>query len=169
MSDLAELLREKARLENERDRIVAAIHELRSRARQKSLEASSTRVPLAQTEIEFWKFGIAKHQAELLAVQAKLGEVNKELRKGKPEHPHRLRTLSQCPSEVAVKGGPGGALNSNGSGIQAPCDLKEGHVLFLQFFHQLIIENIDPRLVEVFEKDAHGLVNDYRRMHQEKS
>ena len=122
--------------------------------------------PLAQSEIEFWKSGIAKHQAGLMEIQKKIGEVNKALRKGKPEHPHRLRTLSQLPHDVAGKDILGGAKDTlpNGAGIQAPGEVKEGHVLFLQFFRQLVAKNIDPRLVEVFEKDAHGLVND-RRMH----
>ena len=167
MSDLAELQHEKTRLESERDRIVGAIRELRERARKVSIEASVTRRHIADAEKDFWRDGIAKAQAELMAAQARLGVVGKELRKVKADQP--IRTLSQLPRSVAVKAEPDKALNSNGVGVQAPDSLKEGHVLFLQFFHQLVVENLDPRLVEVFEKDAHGLVNEYRRMHQEPS
>jgi hypothetical protein len=36
---------------------------------------------------------------------------------------------------------------------------------YLQFFHQIVAENIDPRLVAVFERDTHALVSDYCRMY----
>jgi predicted RNase H-like nuclease (RuvC/YqgF family) len=165
MSDLAELQHQKSVLEREHSGIVSAIHELRARAKQKSIEAATTRSPLPETEIAFWRNGIAKLQTELMAVQTKLAAVNKELRKAQADQP--IKTLSQLP-RVAVKEESAG-VKPNGAVIQAPGDIKEGYALFLQFFRQLVVENLDPRLVEVFEKDAHGLVNDYRRMHKEKS
>jgi predicted RNase H-like nuclease (RuvC/YqgF family) len=164
MSDLSQLQHDKSALERERAGIVEKIHELRTRARQKSIEASATRQPLPETEIAHWQNGIKRHQAELMEVQAKIAAVNRELRKTKADQP--VKTLSQLPRDVAVKAESAGD-KPNGAIIQAPGDIKEGYALFLQFFRQLVVENIDPRLVEVFEKDAHGLVNDYRRMHKE--
>ena len=165
MSDLSELQSQKATLEHEHASIVSAIHELRERARKVSIEAGTTRRHVEDTEKDFWRNGIAKHQAELLEVQGKLAATNKEIRKAKAGLP--IKSLTQIPREVAIKKEPTG-VNPNGVVIQAS-DIKEGHVLFLQFFRQLVIENLDPRLVEVFEKDAHGLVNDYRRMNGEMS
>jgi hypothetical protein len=166
MSDLSQLQRDKSALEHECDSITAAIRELRQRARQKSLEASTTRMPLPETEVAFWQKGIKEYQAKLMVAQGKLAAVNKELRRAKADRP--IKTLSQLPRDVAVKETLTVA-KPNGVGIQPPGDMKDGHVLFLQFFRQLVVENLDPRLVEVFEKDAHSLVNDYRRMNQEKS
>jgi predicted RNase H-like nuclease (RuvC/YqgF family) len=161
MSDLSQLQHDKFALESEHAVIVEKIHELRTRARQKSIEASATRQPLPEAEIAHWQNGIKRHQVELMEVQAKIAAVNRKLRKAKP-----IKTLSQLPCDVAVKAATAGA-KPNGAVIQAPGDMKEGYALFLQFFRQLVVENIDPRLAEVFEKDAHGLVNDYRRMHKE--
>lgn len=161
MSDLPQLQHQKSVLESEHAGIVSAIHELRQRARQKSIEASATRTPLPEPEIQYWKTNIAKNQTELMAVQTKLAAVNKELRKAQADQ--SIKTLSQLP-RVAVKEESAG-VKPNGAVIQAHSDIKEGYALFLQFFRQLVVENIDPRLVEVFEKDAHNLVNDYRRQH----
>jgi hypothetical protein len=166
MSDLPQLQHEKSVLEREHAGIVEAIHELRARARQKSIEASATRQPLPESEIQYWKSNIARCQSELMATQSKLASVNKAIRAAQADQP--IKTLSQLPREVAVKTEPDGA-KPNGTVIQTPGDIKEGYALFLQFFRQLVVENIDPRLVEVFEKDAQSLVNAYRKVHGKES
>jgi chromosome segregation ATPase len=98
MSDLAQLQHEKSVLERKHASIVGVIHELRQRARQKSIEASATRQPLPEAEIAHWQNGIKRHQAELMEVQAKIAEVNKELRKAKADQP--IKTLSQLPRDA---------------------------------------------------------------------
>jgi hypothetical protein len=162
MSDLSQLQRDKAALEREHAGIVSAIHELRERARKVSIEAGMTPRHVEDTEKDFWRNGIAKLQTELMEVQGKIAAINKELRKAKADRP--IKTLSQLPRDVAVKTEPA-SVKSNGASIQTPGDMKEGYVLFLQFFRQLVSENLDPRLVAVFEKDAHGLVDAYRAAH----
>jgi hypothetical protein len=166
MPDLSQLQHEKSVLEREHAGIVSAIHELRERARKVSIEAGMTRRHVEDTEKDFWRNGIAKLQTELLEVQGRIAAVNKELRKAKADQP--IKALSQLPRDVAVKEELADA-KPNGAVIQTPGDMKEGYALFLQFFRQLVVENLDPRLVEVFEKDAHGLVNDYRRVHKEEA
>jgi predicted RNase H-like nuclease (RuvC/YqgF family) len=151
-------------LQREHKSIVASIHELRQEARKESIEAASCRQGVPEAKIKAWRDGIAKLQSELLEVQARIATVNKEQRQARSKEP--IKALSQLPRDVAAVKEPAG-IKPNGDAVQSPNSLKEGHILFLQFFRQLVTENIDPRLVEVLEKDAHGLVNDYRRMHKE--
>jgi hypothetical protein len=159
---LPELLAERSRLEKEHRGILEQIHELRKRAKEKTIIASDTRRPLDPTEVEFWQRGIKENQTLLMKVQSELGALNKRIRAAQADQP--IKTLSQLPREVAVKEEPAGDKPSSAV-IQAPGDMKEGYALFLQFFRQLVVENIDPRLVEVWERDAHNLVNAFRETH----
>lgn len=155
MSDLSTLQREKAELEATQIQLVGEIHGLRQRARAKSLEASSTKVPLAQSEIEFWKVGIAKCQSELMAVQAKLGEVGKQLRKGKVDR--SIRSLSQLPRPNKADARPHDS------------DPDRAEEVYLSCFHTICKDSLDPRLFEALERDTRALAEDYRKMHREKS
>jgi hypothetical protein len=155
---IGKLEHEKSVLEREHASIVEAIHELRQRARQKSLEASSTRTPLPETEIAFWKDNIKKSQSELMAVQSKLGAVNKALREAKADQP--IRALSQLPREVAVNSAPSQCKDPRRDG-----ETKPGRVLFLEFFLQLCEEGLDPRLFRAFESGAHQLVDEFKKTH----
>ena len=154
MSDLSQLQRDKADMENERDALVEAIRGRRARARQKSLEASSTRQPLPETEIAFWKTGIAKHQTELMAVQGKIAAVNQELRKLSLTHRfvlyrnYRVRWSSLV---TATAGDPRQRRLTTG-------------MCFDRFFN-IARDSLDPRLLEALERDARQLAADYQHMH----
>lgn len=162
MADLSQLQHEFSALEREHAGIVEAIHTLRARARQKSIEAAATRSPLPETEIAFWREGIARHQAELMEVQAKIAAVNKELRKAKSDQP--IKALSQLPRDVAVQSVPPPRKDPKHNG-----EIKPGRVLFLEFFLQLSAEGLDPRQFAAFECGAHQLVDEYRRAHKEEA
>ena len=144
-------------LERERDSIIAAIHELRQRARQKSLEAESTRQPLPASEIKFWQNGIAKHQADLMAVQQKIGAVNKLLKKARNDEPRQARH-SQTNS-VSGNGQHNGVLNNSRTHSQRP---DEG--LYLSCFHTIASDSLDPRQFAALEDGARALAADYQRM-----
>ena len=147
--------------EKERDNLPLAIRE----ARRTAIESAACRQHIQQAAIDRWQHSVKENQDQLMKVQAEIAAINKKLRSLR-NNTRSLKTLSQLPRDVAVKEEPAGT-KPNGAVIQAPGDIKEGYALFLQFFRQLVVENIDPRLVEVFERDAHALVNDYRRVHKE--
>jgi hypothetical protein len=140
--ELSELQSAKAALEKERDTIVAEIHQLRQRAKQKSLEASATRTPLAETEIAFWRDGIAACQRRLMEVQGRLGEINKALRTAMP--PRESPAVPVTRIEPSTLRGPSSQ--------------------FYEFFHQIAKDSLDPRQFATLEKDARQLAADYRRM-----
>jgi hypothetical protein len=145
-------------LRREQSIIVAAIDELRERARKVSIEASVTRRHVEDAEKDFWRDGIAKLQAELLEVQAKIAATNKELRKAKAAQP--LKTLSQLPRGVAVKSEPPGRKGQEHNG-----EVKPGRILYLEFFLQICAEGLDPRQFAAFESGAHQLVDEFRKTH----
>ena len=164
MSDLHELLADRTRLEKEHRGILDQIRELRKRAKEKTIIASDTRQPIDPTEVEFWQRGIRENQALLMKAQAELGSLNKRIRAAQADQP--IKALAQLPREAAVKEEP---AKPKDVVIQTPGDIKEGYALFLQFFRQLVVENIDPRLVAVLERDAHALVNAYRAVNRKES
>jgi hypothetical protein len=147
VADLSQLQHEKTVLEREHGSIIAAIHELRARARQKSLEASSTRQPLDQTEIDFWKAGIAKHQTELMAVQSKLASVNRAIREVQADQPAKgSRGRDRSTQE-----------NNN----------NDGENVFPSCFFTICRDSLDPRILSALERGARALAEDHRRMHGE--
>jgi hypothetical protein len=157
MSDLHELLADRTRLEKEHRGILEQIHELRKRAKEKTIIASDTRRPLDPTEVEFWQRGIKENQALLMKVQSELGALNKRIRAAQADQP--IKALAQLPRDVSTVN-PEVPSDRGRDGV-----VKPGRVLFLEFFHQLAGENIDPRLVEVLERDAHALVDQYKATH----
>jgi hypothetical protein len=144
----------------ERDSLLATIREARAEARKETIQASACRQPVAPAVIDRWQRVIKESAAELLSVEQKIGEVNRQLRALKASGA-LFKSLAKLPDNVAVKASPS-PTSVNGEINLRP---KEGHVLFLEFFRQLVSENIDPRLIEVLEKDAHGLVDAYRTAH----
>lgn len=153
--------------ERERDNLLSAIREARTEARRTSIESAACHQPIQQATIDQWQRTIKENQEQLMRVQAEMGVINKKLRTLRNSS-RQIRALSELPHDMVAGEDPASA-KPNGAAIQAPGDIKEGYALFLQFFRQLVVENIDPRLVEVLEKDAHGLVNDYRQMHSKDS
>lgn len=151
--------------ERERDNLLLAIREARTEARRTAIESAACRQHIEQATIDRWQRAIKERSAELLQVEQKIGGTNKALRALRANGSQPIKALSHLPRDVAVKEEP--AKEEPVAAVQSPTSLKEGHILFLQFFRQLAIENIDPRLIKVFDKDAHALVNDYRRMHGE--
>ena len=149
-------------LERERDSIIAAIHELRQRARQKSLEAEATHQPLPAAEIKFWQNGIATHQAELMSVQQKIGAVNKQLKKARKDEPRPSRH-SQT-NNVSGNGQHNGFLNNSQTHSQRPDE-----DLFLSCFHTIARGSLDPRQFAALEDGARSLATDYQRMNTEKA
>ena len=147
-------------LERERDLIIAAIHELRQRARQKSLEAASTRQPLSPAEIKFWKDGMATHQADLMSVQQKIGAVNKLLKKARNDEPRQARH-SQTNS-VSGNGQHNGGPNNSQTHSQQPAE-----DLYLSCFHVICRDSLDPRQFAALEDGARSLAADYQRMHSQ--
>jgi hypothetical protein len=154
MSDLSKLQHDKASLEREHTSIVEAIHQLRARARQRSLEASSTRQPLPESEIKFWQAGIKEHQDKLMAVQSELGTINKAIRSASPARP--LKTLGQLPlpPKSARKTEP------------TPIEQVNGADVYLACFHQIARDSLDPRQFAALEDGARALARDYQQMHQ---
>jgi hypothetical protein len=160
---LGELQHELSVYTRERDSLLASIREARAEARKETIQASACRQPVPQAVIDRWQAQIKDAATELIRVEQKIGEVNRQLRalraSGAP-----FKSLAKLPNGAEVK---------TDLKIQSPAHIsgqtnnspKEGRVLFLEFFHQLVSENIDPRLVEVLERDAHSLVNDYRATH----
>jgi hypothetical protein len=155
MSELSALQQQKAALESEHASLVEAIHELRARARRRSLEASSTRQPLPESEIKFWQAGIKEHQEKLMAVQSELGSVNKAIRAASPAR--QLKTLGQLPQEPKpVRKVEAAPINK---------EQVNSADLFLACFHQIVRDSIDPRQFAAFETGAKALQDDYLRMH----
>jgi hypothetical protein len=142
MTDLAELQHELSIYERERDSIVSAIHELRARARKKSIEAAATRSLLPETEIAFWRDGIARHQAELMATQARIAATNKALRQA------RAANSNKPPSRDGRRGCGG-----------------DGDV-FLACFHTIAKDSLDPRQFQALEEGARALEADYQQMQE---
>jgi len=151
-----------AELTKERERALSQIHEARMAARRISLESAACHQPVAQATIDKWQRDIKERYAELLAIDGKIGETNKQLRATKAANNRAnnrtnnrpIKSFHQLTKEAAASYGP-----ETGLGV------KPGRVLFLEFFHQLVGENLDPRMVEVLEKDAHDLVTRYREVH----
>jgi hypothetical protein len=146
MSDLAELQHTKSVLEREHASIVASIHELRQRARQKSIEAAATRTPLPESEIQYWKTNIAKNQSELMETQSKLASVNRAIREVQADQPAKgSRGRDRSTQE-----------NNN----------DDGENVFLSCFHTICRDSLDPRQFAALEAGARALQDDYQRMHQ---
>jgi hypothetical protein len=155
MSDLAQLQHDKASLEREHTGIVEAIHQLRARARQRSLEASSTRQPLPESEIKFWQEGIKEQQTKLMETQGKLGAINKAIRAASPAR--QLKTLGQLPLP------PKSARK-----VEAvPIEQVNGADVYLACFHQIARDSLDPRQFAALEDGARALARDYQQMHRE--
>jgi hypothetical protein len=151
--------------ERERDSLLATIREARAEARKETVQASCCRQPIPKEVISAWQRRIKDSAAELVSVEQKIGTTNKALRAIKAANKSAIKSLTQLPEGVVVRSNPppAKAVPANGEINPNP---KQGHVLFLQFFHQLVSENLDPRMVEVLETDAHSLVNAYRATHQ---
>jgi len=148
----------------ERDLLLATIREARAEARKETIQASACRQPIPQAQIDRWQRQIKESAAELVSVEQKIGELNRQLRALKASKAP-FKSLAKLPDTAAVKSDPSLQPPTSVNG-QINLRPKEGHVLFLQFFHQLVSENLDPRMVEVLETDAHSLVNAYRATHQ---
>jgi hypothetical protein len=148
--------------EREKSSLLESIREARMEARRVSIEASSCKQPIPQTVIDRWQTQIKESAAALAGVERQIGEINKALRALRNAS-QPIKTLSRLPCDIAVKAEPIEA-KPNGNGV-INIQPKEGRVLFLEFLCQLIHENIDPRLVEVLERDAHSLVDQYRATH----
>jgi hypothetical protein len=161
MSDLSQLQHELSVLEREHKKTVEAIHELREWTRTVSIEASVTRRHVEDSEKAFWRDGIARHQTELMAAQAKIAAVNKALREAKADSPP-IRTLSQLPREVAINSAPPQCKSPQHNG-----ETKPGRILFLEFFLQLCEEGLDPRQFRAFTDGAHQLVAEFKKTHGE--
>jgi hypothetical protein len=161
-NNLGELQHELSAYTRERDSLLATIREARTEARQETIHASCCRQPVEKAKIDHWQAQIKDAAAELAAIEQKIGQTNKAVRALKAVK-GPIKSLGQIPKGVAVKADPETPTRVNGEINLLP---KEGHVLFLEFFRQLVAENIDPRMVEVLERDAHSLVNDYRATHQ---
>jgi hypothetical protein len=161
---VAELQRTLASYVQERDALLATIRAARTEARKETIQASACRQTIPPAVIDHWQRQIKDSAAELMSVEQKIGHANKALRALKAVSKPTIKSLAQLPDGVAprVEPAPPKSMRENGQINNRP---KEGHVLFLQFFHQLVCENIDPRLVEVLERDAHCLVDDYRATH----
>jgi hypothetical protein len=117
--------------------------------------------------IDRWQRQIKESSAELLLVEQKIGETNKALRTLRAASKPAIKTCSHLPDDVAARSDLRESLvqtlnRTNGEINTRP---KEGRILFLEFFHQLVSENLDPRMVAVLEKDAHSLVDAYRATH----
>jgi hypothetical protein len=143
----------------ERDSLIGAIREARTEARRVTIEASSCQQPVPQATIDKWQRKIKESATELLTVEQKIGATNKALRALKSASKPTIKSLVQLPDDLPVRSNPDPA---NGEINTSP---KEGRVLFLEFFRQMAGENLDPRMIEVLERDAHQLVNEYRRTH----
>jgi hypothetical protein len=163
MSDnISELQSRRDRLQQEHRAILDELLELRQRAKETSLVAQSTRPPIPQTTINYWKAGIKSAQSRLEAVQREFGLVNKALRalhvrenlrkwNGNAKQQDRIRA-------------------SNGTGREC----TDGHAddneknIFLSCFHTITRDSLDPRLFAALENDARALAADYRRMNRAK-
>jgi hypothetical protein len=138
-------------------------------ARRVSLEASTCRQPVPQATIDRWQRQIKERSAQLLGIDGKIGAANKALRAARVTNnqPNNrtnnraIKSLARLPDGIGVKPGPEVSPNNR----EIDNSPKPGRILFLEFFYQLVGENIDPRLVEVLERDAHSLVDEYRRVH----
>jgi hypothetical protein len=146
----------------ERDSLLATIREARMEARRVTIEASSCKQSVPQAVIDRWQRQIRENAAELFSVEQKIGETNKQLRVLRATSKPAIKSLSQMPGSVAAPSKPEPVAANNGDINPTP---KEGRILFLQFFHQLVAENLDPRMIEVLENDAHDLVNIYKATH----
>ena len=144
--DVGSLQHERSVLERERASIVDHIHDLRARARQKSLEAAATRTPISRSEIDFWQTGIAKAQAELMATQAKIKEVNKRIR---------------ASTEALASEAPPPVTRMTHSTVR-----RSSHDDFLACFHTIAKDSLDPRQFEALESGARSLLRDYQQMNQ---
>jgi hypothetical protein len=137
-------------------------------ARRISLEASTCRQPVPQATIDHWKRQIKEASAKLSVVDGKIGETNKSIRATKATsnqaNKRAIKSLAQLPTGMVAPSihSLGGKVSPNNAIEDNP---KQGRVLFLQFFLQLAEENLDPRQFAVLEKDAHGLVTEFRRAH----
>jgi hypothetical protein len=145
MSDnLSELQAKKAEFEGRHRQTLEAIGSLRQRARSKALGAEATRQPLSQSEIDFWQSGIREKQAELMRIQSELGETNKALKACRD----RTGKAHQAP-------------RPNGD----RADEETKRIRYLEFFHQICRDSLDPRQFAALEGGAHGLMRDYAQMH----
>lgn len=159
---------ERDRLQKQQLEIIGELHKLRQRAKETSLIAQSTRTPIAHGVIESWQAGIKEAQVRLEACQGELGVANKKLRALRAASKPAIKSLAQLPGSVTARSNPE-TIESTPANGEINLNPKAGRVLFLQFFHQLVGENIDPRLVAVLEKDAHSLVDQYRSPHRGES
>jgi hypothetical protein len=145
-SNLTQLQSDRDRLQQKHRETLDAILALRQRAREKALTAESTRQPIKQAEIDFWRRGIKERQAELMRLQAAIGETNKALRacRDRAETHHngeRKRQLSRG-------------------------DAPEERLLYLECFRQIVEGSVDPRQYKAFADGARSLAADHRRMNQ---
>jgi hypothetical protein len=146
----------------ERDSLLATIREARTEARRVTIEVSSCKQPVPQAVIDRWQRQIKESAVELLAVEQKIGATNKALRAIKAAGKPAIKSLAQLPDGVAAGADLEPARANNGEINSRP---KEGRILFLEFFYQLVGENLDPRMTAVLEKDSHVLVAAYRATH----
>jgi chromosome segregation ATPase len=131
---LHEALKEQARL-------LATIREARAEARRESISASACRQQVPKERIEHWQKAIREAQTELEQVQGRIGAANQALR-ALPQRVKTLHTLTQLPRpEVRAP------LESANNGS------RPSH-RFLELFHRVVCENSDPRLIEVWEREA---------------
>jgi hypothetical protein len=164
----SELQRSLSEYSQERERLLAAIHKARGNARKASIEAATCHQPIPQATIDRWQRDIKEKSAELLALDGKIGAANKALRAlraannmtSKTPNNQAIKSLAQLP-KPKVEAPLGGARTNN----EPNSEPKQGRIMFLEFFYQLASENVDPRLIAVWERDAHSLVGQYKSTH----
>jgi hypothetical protein len=145
--NFAGLQSRKSELEKQHRQTLDAILALRARAREKALSAESTHQPIPQSEVDFWQRGIREKQAELMAVQSELGQLNKALR--------ACRDREQKTNQPA----------HNGERRRQRDDDEARRILYLECFKQIVEGSVDPRQYKAFAEGAHALMRDFAQMH----
>jgi hypothetical protein len=131
-------------LQREHTSIVGSIHELRQRAREKSIQAADTRTPLPQADIDFWQAKIKASQLELMQIQERIGAVNRSIRASRASTNDRVASERRRQKERS-----------------------ESETLYLSCFRQIAQSTLDPRLYAAIERDAKQLAADHAAMHKE--